>query len=149
MSDISELLDATEPVEIDYQSHKVTVHVYVMGRDRLVNEERQILASFVEGRDTSKPETYDDTIKWARSMVPIMVSHWDYDGSPMTRKGQPFPPTAENAALLPDLLVIEIADKAGEVWSKANPTNGDSSEATSEQPEQSSAEPSLTASTVA
>jgi hypothetical protein len=119
-----------------------------MGRDRLKKEEREVLNALLAGKSEGERMTYDETVDWSRKMIPIMLAGWDFDGSPMTYKDQPFPPTAENIGHLPDALVVSIASAATDLWSKTNPTDGDSSQTGSEQTEQSSAELSQIETTV-
>lgn len=116
--DLSELLDVTEAVECEFLDHKITAHVYTAGTSRLTREERLVWERLQEQGE-------DDGILWTRALVPAMLQSWDLDGSPMTLRGEPFPPTAENMPRCPDLLLSSVGPKVMEFWNKLNPTNGD------------------------
>lgn len=114
-------------------------------RDRLLQQNsvmRQLLQQAIEElqKDAHDPETVEGIVKSfgeiesqepdgvaiARALLPVMISSWDFDGSPMERPaGVLFPPTPENIAACPDSLLDAIAGPILEKWNARNPTSGD------------------------
>lgn len=117
--DLSDLLDATEPVTCQFMGKEITAHVYTAGVQRLTREHRLIWEDLHSRQES-------DSIVWARALLPVMIKGWDLDGEPMEMHGEPFPPTEENIRRTPDLLLNALAVPVMERWNKANPISGES-----------------------
>lgn len=132
--DIGTLLDTTVPIEFDYMEHKIVCHVFSAGWSRLTQEQREIIeesekeAGAIEG-ETQTPEgaltvaALNRIVIRARRQLPVMLSAWDFDGSPMERGGSPWPPTAENITNTPDTVLMAAYSNTYKVWSEG-PTLG-------------------------
>ena len=153
--DLSTVLDATEPVSCEFLGKEIVAHVYTAGVNRLRKEDRdkwEALTSppvdFVPVNDSNgDPIAFQpDSILLFRAMLPEMISGWDFDGSPMERDGKPYPPTPENVAACPDILLLAVGNAVLDKWNEANPTIGTLPETGSsvvEMPEPSLAESSV------
>jgi hypothetical protein len=132
--DIGTLLDTTTPVKFDFMDHEIVAHLFTAGWARLTQEQRDLIAATeekikaIEG-EVETPEGdltaegFNRVVARARCQLPMMLSAWDFDGSPMERGGEPWPPTSENMANTPDALLVAAYCSTYQVWTEG-PTNG-------------------------
>ncbi len=139
--DFTEVLDAVEPVEVEFLGKKIICHVYSAGYNRLTDAERQIIKPHLDRADERQSRIADIDAEMGQSpsdqrrgeleherkaidddrayaefaldALPILLQGIDYDGSAMTIREQGFP------ALIPDLpnaLLLPILFKSLEAW---------------------------------
>ena len=147
MFDFAEVLDATEDVTVELKGHPIVCSVFVAGYERIPYDDQMRLAELhdkaspiqeqlipleaqLESLNGDNPERRAEletqitplrrqnrqhTIEISRQLVPLAVKQWTYEGEPLQYHGDCPPSECQR---LPDDFVMEVAAKAGEVWSK-------------------------------
>lgn len=169
--DLAEVLDATEPVDVEYLGKTIVAHVYKAGDARLTIEERKKLRAArqplqdsedrisainkeIAGLDESSNGRADELEKELldvlnqlsnagvfQATVPVMVQRFEYEGEPLLFRGKEI--SGENIADLPDSFSFEVAMKAGEVWGRPFATGENSENGSLERPTETETDSAL------
>lgn len=80
------------------------------------------------------------SVEQMRVVLPMMLKGWSFNGEPMKRNGEDFPPTSENLATVPDNLLLVVGEAAQSIWQSPTTSVSEAGSAVAEMSESSQTE---------